>query len=892
MPLLARRKPGTALVRRPIATSAAYGGIRSLLASANVVPLGDQNSARTWTRMRPSWQSEAWAYRRNLGELRYACGYLGNSSMRIRLFPGVYVTQDEDPVPVGDAASEGTIPSDLAQAAQDVLKRLSGGGPLAMSMMQKKITENFEVAGEGFLIGRTDPLTAMETWEFRSTSELITTRSGEFKIIDYPGALETEGTLLDPDSTFMARMWWPDPEWGALPDSPIRSVLDLCEELLLLGKDVRATARSRLALNGILGIPDELSIVGGGQSAPTDPNTDPFWQGLIDTVTAALTDEGSAASVVPMLLRGPSQALAAIKHIQIERPNHDKNIEERQELISRIATGIDLPSEVLTGKADLNHWTAWAVDDDTFRHHIEPVQVMQDDALTAGFLWPMLDAYGNWDPALVRKIVTWHDPTDLVTHPDRSQDAMQAWDRFAISDEALRKYLGFPDDDQPNANELLVRIVTKARTLNPDLVQTILKRIDPSLPSVPLPGGPVGVGGAPGTPAPAPAPNTPPNGGAEPSDTAPTGGQAATRQWIVEAMAQGIAQAAEDGVFDREVITVQGPAETAIGPQIGLPAEPAALPQPSAAARQETRPALSRKLLDVDRDLRIRLITAADASVKRSLERNGAKIISKSRGKGSEAVRASIAGVPPHRVPATVGPAIIAAMGLDVTAMSAAETFDDLKAHWDAWVREAQSAAARVAAKIAGVDESALLTDDMARQNRIDAAQGWDWLRSQLQTTVDAALHTPPPAPDPGEIPDNYPEFSEDETFVDVGTIRSAISIAGGQNSGGTPLDSEGRPIVAGSSTEGIGQIGTGSTIRNALVQAGSEATTYVWHHGESSRPFRPHEALDGVEFTSWDGGPLVNASGFPAYTSYAPGDHAGCSCDFFIVWSAGSGGG
>ena len=850
MPLLARRKLLQSV--RPIPMR------RSMTASAQVIELDDKQATRNWGKIRPGWQAEAWAYRRNLGELRYACAYLGNSSMRIRLFPAAYVPGDEVPRSLEYATD---IPDDLKQAAQQTLLRLATGGPLALSMMQKKMTENFEVSGETYLIGETDPLTSLETWSLRSTSEVVINNSGECKIFEYPGATSNDARTLDPANTFISRLWWPDPEWGALADSPVRSILDLCEELLLLGKDVRATARSRLALNGILGIPDTLSIIGANPEAPMDPNQDPFWQTLIETVTSALSNEGSAAAVVPLMLRGPAEALAAIRHIKIERGAHDKNIEQRLELISRMATGLDLPSEVLTGKADLNHWTAWQVDDDSFRHHIEPIQVVQNDAFTAGFLWPMLDAYNSWDPAVIRKILVWHDATELLTHPDRADDAFKAWDRFAISDEALRKYLGFPDEDEPNSNELLIRIVTKARTLDPTLVETILKRLDPTLPSPPPPTAPAPPVAIAGPKAPAADPATP-----GPPPASPAAESAAT-QYAIEAMAQGIAKHFMDK-GDRERISIAGPKGKAIV---------AAAPGPKVSS--EARVA-SRKLVDIDRELRIKLHTACNAAVKRALEKAGAKVVSKARGKGSETIRASLDSVPLHSVCAKVGPTIIAALGLDAKALSDAE-FAELKIQWDKWVSDSSDQALRQAARIAGIDSSAMKAQ-VGGRFADDSETGWIWLESHLQSAVSAQMAAP-------LVEDIF--VGAEDTFIAMGDIRGALAIAGGFISDNTSagISSDGQPLDW---SEGMGQVATGDTVRDALSENGVEDAGYVWVHGPSGNPFEPHLELDGEEFSTFDAPGLQNNEGFPDYDYFAPGDHSGCSCDFMPLFADNTGSG
>jgi hypothetical protein len=42
-----------------------------------------------------------------------------------------------------------------------------------------------------------------------------------------------------------------------------------------------------------------------------------------------------------------------------------------------------------------------------------------------------------------------------------------------------------------------------------------------------------------------------------------------------------------------------------------------------------------------------------------------------------------------------------------------------------------------------------------------------------------------------------------------------------------------------------------------------------------------PHMNLDGQVFRNFDDPVLANGSGWPPYSFYMPGDHAGCICDF-----------
>lgn len=487
MAFLVKRQSNLPAARTLADREPGHGQLRALAGSAETVLLGDRGEARRILQARQVWQLEAWAYRRSLGELRYATNYLSNSVMRLRLHPATYVEGEAEPVELtAELAQRQGIPADLQRAAVDALNRLGSGGPLAMAQIQKKLTDNFEVAGECYLVGEVDPLSNVENWGIRSVSELVITESGRYGLRDTPNTAATDSTAvrwLDPHSTVVVRLWWPDPEFAMLADSPVRAILDLCEELLLLGRDVRATARSRLANNGVLFLPESLTVIAqapGGDGG--NAQLDPFMAEFTAAATSALSNEGSASAVVPIMARGPAEAINAVKHLMLQRPANTQNIGQRQELINRMATGIDLPAEVLSGKAGLNHWSAWQVDDDTFRHHIEPIAVVEVDALTAGYLWTSLTAQNEragrpWTVDQIRQVLVWYDPTALVTHPDRTKDATAAMNAGAISRKAYRKYYGMPEDDSPDELDELLYILQHARGVPPPILIPILKSV-------------------------------------------------------------------------------------------------------------------------------------------------------------------------------------------------------------------------------------------------------------------------------------------------------------------------------------------------------------------------------------------------------------------------------
>lgn len=864
---MARRRPLLARRPAPVPPQQRVAGSRVLTASASEIKIADRSEAKRLKRVRQAWQEEAWAYRRSLGEIRYAVAYLGNSAMRMRLFPGAYIPGDQVPVNVLENPD---IPPDLAAAAQDVLDRLATGGPNAASQLMKRMTENFEVAGEGYLIGRTDPLTQTETWSFHSISELQISDNGQYLLCEMPtigGSASREDSIeLDDLNDFVIRMWWPDPQFGQMADSPVRAILDLCEELLLLGRDVRATARSRLANNGILFLPDTLSVTRpGGAGNEDEISEDPFFSEMIESATAAISDESSASAVVPIVARGPVDAIAAVKHLTIERKEHGNNGNVRMELIGRMATGLDLPSEVLTGKVDLNHWTAWQVDDDAFRHHIEPIVIVQVDALTAGFMWPMLEAYNLWSTDLIRKVLVWYDPTELLTHPDRSADAFQAWDRMAISDAALRRYLGFPDTDAPSNEELLFRLATHLKTLDPALQQQILHNLDSSVV-------PPYVTPTDAAPIPAPTdPALPPGGAATPAPPALPAGPATTPHGPPPAPDPAVpAQASAEAAFIAQALKQLLAAQPVVIDGIVASSSSNGHRKASAAERRA-----SKKLASIDRDLRNRLQTAANASIKRALEKAGARVLNKARGVQHAAIRAAVVDTPPALIPGKVGPAIVASLGLHERGLLD-NAFDELHHQWDRWVSDAQREAIRIAATITGADAG---TVEARRAVNLHAAREAGWRRMQASVDLRAteALQSTESIP-PDEL-DTY-------DFAKSSDIRAAVAVAGGylMRPGSSGINDAGFAV---DSSDPLTGIGNGYLVEGTLTSEGASVQNYEWLHGPSMRPFEPHFELDGQEFENFDSEVLANGGDFPDSPFYSPGDHDGCSCDFQPIWVA-----
>lgn len=399
-------------------------------------PSGRSGGTRTW-------QRRAWDYYDQVGELHYAAGFVGSCLSRLRLLPAI-VDDDGTPTAVFDSDGNPTHPD--AEEARQALAELRApiGG---QSQLLRLFGVDLSVAGECYLLG-SDTDTGERAWEVLSTEELKPAgdkRGGieRFERVDAPNSPPVEL----PADVHVVRIWRPHPRFTMLADAPLRAVDDVLEELVLLTREVRGQALSRLAATGLLGIPEEIEYVNDDDDDDSEGG-DPFTRDLIRTMSAAITDKGSASALVPFILRAPADLLEKIVYLTFDRPHDERSIEKRTEAVQRFAQGIDLPVEIVTGHARTTFSNAWQIDEALFKTHVEPLAELVVDGLTGGYL------HAN----MATDLVIYYDAGELVAHPDRSQDAKDVHKVFGLSDAALRRYTGFTEADAPDAEEIARRV--------------------------------------------------------------------------------------------------------------------------------------------------------------------------------------------------------------------------------------------------------------------------------------------------------------------------------------------------------------------------------------------------------------------------------------------------
>ncbi len=460
----------TRTLTRPKARSITAAGVR--------LPVhGEQGPGQN--RTPEGWKNEAWLYFDSVPEVKFAARFLGNALARLRLYPALTVEHDDAPVPVAEASlprdatedDDGTpyLTEQVAAIIDATFARL-GGGPDGMPGIQREFAINMTIPGECNLIGR--DVDGHEEFSIYPEDSVKKADGGDgvYVVKDPDTGEDRTIDASENGNDFAARIWRRHSRRPWLSDSNMRAILDCCEELLIYNRTLRAVGKSRNPA-GILLLPDELDFVDAGvveyeddeddepvvvnPDESTDGLTD-FERGLIQSLITPTTDDGSAGSVAPHLLRGPSEHLKEVRLVGLERSIDPEVLARIDHLIRRLAHGLDVPVEVLTGVADANHWSAWMIEDSTYKAHIEPLAAILTQALTTTFLRSaLLDA--GLDASIVDRVVIAIDASNLVVRPNRATDAQTAFDAYALSWKALRQHYGFPDTDAPDDQEMALR---------------------------------------------------------------------------------------------------------------------------------------------------------------------------------------------------------------------------------------------------------------------------------------------------------------------------------------------------------------------------------------------------------------------------------------------------
>lgn len=434
-----------------VSTPRGKGAPRAITASAQrAIDLPKPStSSRT-----AQWQLDSFAYYDQIGCVRYAAQFTARTLAKIRWFPALEndngeIEETDDPLLV-----------DLFDRVQD-----PGGGRASMIYTYGQL--DFLV-GESYLLWtQADPNDedAEETWEIVSHLELRKQgKRGEDQLwhrIEAPG-LTPQQLIEAPDDDFeplgenvrVTRFWRRHPAYSMMADSPMRSVLAECEEIVRATHSINARLISRLAGPGIFAIPQSWSLkplqaVVGEEN----PEEDPFQARLTEAMITAIGKPGSAESVAPIVVRVPDGTTAEAHLYKIWEPNEViRELELREKAMQRFAVGVDMPPEKVMGlsTSGTQHWNAWMVDEDAWGH-VDPTAQGLADNWASAYLRPAArdEGYANW-----KKVRVGYDPAEVLVNPDGFNDAIRLYEARAVGKEFLRAAGNAGESDKPTDDEL------------------------------------------------------------------------------------------------------------------------------------------------------------------------------------------------------------------------------------------------------------------------------------------------------------------------------------------------------------------------------------------------------------------------------------------------------
>lgn len=413
------------------------------------------------------WQREGWDFYDSLGSFKYAVNWKSDMVSRIRLRAAKEAPGRDEP----EISDKGP--------AADIISQF-GGGTSGQAQLMNSLETQLCVPGEGYVIGET--VNGVNKWSVRSLEE-VRQQGDRWQVIDERSPSTQQQWRALSGDYLVIRVWRPHKRWYAIADSPTRGARSTMRELELVNRHIIAQYLSRLASAGIVLFPDEMTF-------PVRPEfqdePDPFVAEWIATARESINTPGTAAAVVPIPMQVSGEWLDKIKHLDFTLKIDDKIIEKRESALKKLAAEVNVPNEIMLGMGDVNHWSAWQIEESAVKAHIAPDVELICAMLTEGFLHPMMKAAGE-DPT---GWVVWYDASEITQRPDKSANAVLAYDRLELSGSALRRETGFDEDDKPTDDEL-AEMILKVLAKDPAQALTVLAKltgVQPPEPPSPPPG--------------------------------------------------------------------------------------------------------------------------------------------------------------------------------------------------------------------------------------------------------------------------------------------------------------------------------------------------------------------------------------------------------------------
>jgi hypothetical protein len=423
----------------------------SVIASAARIDV----AAAQWVGFRytdEAWQREAWGFYNCNGELSYVGDYIGAAMSLVRL----YVRHvDENGVPQDEVVDE----PDVAAIAATVL-----GGPAKSGAIKKAIAIGLTVAGACYLIGRAARPGIGDQWTVVAT-QFVRVNGGIVNVDFGNGHWDT----LNPRRDVILKIWNQSPERPLLAQAPTRALLPTFALLQKLRMFFQAELNSRIASGGgLYPLPQELEYPGDAD-AGIPPGAPGVAQQVYESQASNIEGHGTAAAIGPTFFGAPIEVIAQMLPgpIRFDIPLSEFAPERYKICIDSISRGMNVPSDVIEGAQQQNHWSAWWSTEEFTTKTIAPLANLICDALNV-YLAGKLIAIGK-DPA---RYTMWYDLAPLHNSADKFTDTLNLYREGACNLETLLKSANYTLANAPDQKEFLVRQMWEVIKRDPTQLQS------------------------------------------------------------------------------------------------------------------------------------------------------------------------------------------------------------------------------------------------------------------------------------------------------------------------------------------------------------------------------------------------------------------------------------
>lgn len=417
------------------------------------------------------WQADAYSFTEAIGEVGYAINLKANTLAECRLRAEIRKAGTDEWEETDDPR---------------VLRVLNSFKPPQgdEGELLRQFALHWEIAGETYLFGQPvrDEYDRPKglLWEFLSTLELRIENNGRVIRNAWGGSRGREEVEVN---AYVARCHHRDPRFSERADCPMRRLLPICRELVLLTQVIDAIAKSRVAA-GILYVPWEISTGPPNEwenPGQAESGFDEMEEELHVHLNAPIEDRTAGSSLDPLLMRGPATTKDgknlmkdAIGVIQLARDLDNEYRDLRQESLSRIGAGLDIPPEVLTGKARVNHWTGYNIDADFIAKHVVPVGRVAAEFISGAYIRPMLVTFEGMTPDEADWFRVGLDTSAITAETDLSDNATTGVQLDIVNDEAWARYNGLDEEDLLDPEQRLIRELVRLLNAQPTLGPAII----------------------------------------------------------------------------------------------------------------------------------------------------------------------------------------------------------------------------------------------------------------------------------------------------------------------------------------------------------------------------------------------------------------------------------